>query len=164
MRSLKAMAVLSLTCLAATLGSEPVDALTVVTVQPDGSALVKIDDRTPISIPGATVSLLQSALVPGADPAAIEALMAGDACIAPSDAAITAAVASYALGIAPPGLSEAVVTGTLACNPDASDELEVAAGPDAPTADVGVANLGDTGGISGAGTQELPRTGSPNQL
>ena len=90
--------------------------------------------------------------------------MSGEACIAPSDAATTAAVATYALSIAPTELSEAVVTGTLACNPDASDVLETAAGPEAPGADVGVADLGTTGGISGTGSQELPLTGSPNQL
>jgi hypothetical protein len=140
------------------------DALTFVTVQPDGSASVRIDDQQPVIVPAATVQLLQSSLVTGASPAQVEALMSGTACIAPSDAAATAAVATYALSIAPPELSEAVVAGTLACNPDASDALETAAGPEAPGADVGVADLGAIGGISGAGSQELPRTGSPNQL
>jgi len=139
-------------------------ALTFVTVQPDGSASVKVDDQQAVVVPASTVQLLQNSLVPGADPAQVEALMSGAACIAPSDAAATAAVATYALSIAPAELSEAVVTGTLACNPDASDALETAAGPEAPGADVGVADLGSTGGISGAGSQELPRTGSPNQL
>ena len=146
------------------LASGAAGGLTVVTVQPDGAVTIRIDDQPALVVPSQTAQLLRSSLTQDAGAAQVEALMSGAACIAPADAAVTAAVATYALSIAPPGLSEAVVTGTLACNPDASDALETAAGPATPTGDVGVADIGSVGGISGAGSQELPRTGSPNQL
>lgn len=139
-------------------------ALTVVTVQPDGAVSIRIDDQPALVVPSRIAELLRRGLTPDASAAQVEALMSGAACVAPADATMTAAVATYALSIVPSALSEAVVTGTLACNPDAADAIETAAGPETPTGDVGVADIGAVGGISGAGSQELPRTGSPNQL
>ncbi len=149
---------------AGVLASGATGALTVVTVQPDGSVSIRTDDQPAVVVPVRTAQLLRSGLTLDASGAQVQALMSGAACIAPTDAAMTAAVATYALSIVPAELSEAVVTGTLACNPEASDALETAAGPETPTGEVGVADTGTVGGISGAGSQELPRTGSPNQL
>ncbi|MFN4090961.1 MAG: hypothetical protein ACK4QW_18215, partial [Alphaproteobacteria bacterium] len=125
-------------------------AVTLITLQPDGSVSVRIGDRPAVTVPAATAKLLQDAIVPGADPAGVAELLAGGACIAPGDARMMAAVASYALSLASEDLSSQVVLGAQACNADVSDEIEVAAGPGAPAADVGIAGLA-AGGITGAG-------------
>src|SRR3546814_3546352 len=138
--------------------------MTIITLQAEGGVSVRIGEEAAVLIQPGTAEAHRTGLTPNADPAAVEELLAEGTCAASADARLTAAVASYALSLAPLELSEAVVAGALRCNPDASDDLEVAAGIQERTADVGVVDFGSGGGISGAGSQELPRTGRPFQL
>src|SRR3546814_11029302 len=85
--------------------------MTIITLQADGGVSVRIGEEAAVLIPPGTAEALRTGLTPSADPAAVEELLAEGTCAASADARLTAAVASYALSLAPLELSEAVVAG-----------------------------------------------------
>lgn len=147
-----------------TLG-EPATAATVIVVQPDGSVVVRPEAGEPVVIPEACAARLSEGLPGLADSDAVQALVAEVvADCAPDDGRLAGAIAAYALTLVPEELSVAVVAGAQQGNPDASEEIIVAAGPAPDTQEGGgLANLTSVGGVGGGGTQELIRSASEVQ-
>src|SRR3546814_20658960 len=120
--------------------------MTIITLQAEGGVSVRIGEEAAVLIQPGTAEAHRTGLTPNADPAAVEELLAEGTCAASADARLTAAVASYALSLAPVALSEAVVAGALRRRPEASGGRGGGAGSSGGRDEVGGGGQAGRGG------------------